>query len=139
MRRELRKSLCVLMAAITLSSSIQLPVRASGPAGEVQETAAEDIIIEETATEEITIEETASREDTVPTQETASQEVPDATQETASSEEQTSADEIVTEEERYTTEDITQEETEEDGIAPHIMDFVEIKDIHAAVTKMFLG
>ena len=88
---------------------------------------------------EITIEETASREDTVPTQETASQEVPDATQETASSEEQTSADEIVTEEERYTTEDITQEETEEDGIAPHIMDFVEIKDIHAAVTKMFLG
>ncbi len=129
MRRELRKTLCVLMAAITLSSSIQLPVRASGPAGEVQET----------ATEEITIEETASREDTVPTQETASQEVPDATQETASSEEQTSADEIVTEEERYTTEDITQEETEEDGIAPHIMDFVEIKDIHAAVTKMFLG
>ena len=86
MRRELRKTLCVLMAAITLSSSIQLPVRASGPAGEVQETAAEDIIIEETATEEITIEE-----------------------------------------------------TEEDGIAPHIMDFVEIKDIHAAVTKMFLG
>ena len=57
----------------------------------------------------------------------------------SSSEEQTSADEIVTEEEPYTTEDITQEETEEDGIAPHIMDFVEIKDIHAAVTKMFLG
>ena len=106
-----------------------MPVRASEPAGEVQETAAEDIIIEGTTIEDTTIEETASREDTIPTQETASQEVPDATQETASSEEQISADEIVTEEEPYTTEDITQEETEEDGIAPHIMDFVEINDI----------
>ena len=39
MGRELRKTLCVLMAAITLSSSIELPARASEPAGEVQETA----------------------------------------------------------------------------------------------------
>lgn len=95
----------------------------------IEDTVIEETTIEDTVIEETTIEETASREDTIPTQETASQEVPDATQETASSEEQISADEIVTEEEPYTTEDITQEETEEDGIAPHIMDFVEIKDI----------
>ena len=46
MRRELRKTLCVLMAAITLSSSIQLPVRASEPVGEVQETAAGEAALE---------------------------------------------------------------------------------------------
>ncbi len=68
MGRELRKTLCVLMAAITLSSSIELPARASEPAGEVQETAdSEKTVLAEELDEE---EEKGSTEQPAPDKET---------------------------------------------------------------------
>ena len=68
MGRELRKTLCVLMAAITLSSSIELPARASEPAGEVQETAdSEKTVLAEELDEE---EEKDSTEQPAPDKET---------------------------------------------------------------------